>query len=293
MWGVGRFDGIAPFASAAENLNFSHLELNYAPTPEMVDELFKIDHLPVSGVHIPCPWGTFKETPAYRLLLNSLDEDERKAALGFAYRTVDLAAQLGAGYVIVHSGAVAPAFDVETRLRDLYRNGQNDGEAFHKAREHLITLREDEKQPYLKKARESLTELAEHAKQKGIKLALENRYYYSEIPSLQEMEQFLDFLGPDVAGYWHDAGHAENQARLGFSPHEAWLNTLSPRMLGIHLHDIKALSDHHAPGMGTMDFAMLARHVPANAFRVLELNRANELNDVKAGLTLLREMGII
>jgi len=293
MWGVGRFDSLAPFASTAEELAFSHLELNYAPTPEMVNELLHIHHLPISSIHVPCPWGTFKDTPAHRLLLNSTDAEERDAALGFAHRTIELASRLGAPYVIVHAGAVAPAFPVETELRNLYRQNGKDDERFHQVRQRLRAVREKEREPYLHLAYESLVKLARHGASCGVKLALENRYYYSEVPSLEEMETFLADLGPSVAGYWHDVGHAENQARLGFTPHREWLERLGPRMLGVHLHDINALSDHHAPGKGSMDWPLIAQHLPREAFRVLELNKANERNEIQAALTLLRKEGII
>ena len=137
----------------------------------------------------------------------------------------------------------------------------------------------------------SLRQLAEYAGQHGVVLGLENRYYCCEIPNLDEVELLLDeFSG--TTGYCHDTGHAENQARLGFTPHEEWLKHLAPRLVETHLHDIEGIDDHKAPGKGSLNWDMIARHLRQDALCVLELNRYNSVHDIQSGMLLLEQQGI-
>ena len=89
----------------------------------------------------------------------------------------------------------------------------------------------------------------------GIRLGLENRYHYMDIPTPDELEQLLELAGPDRLGFIYDVGHAQALDRLGFFPHEEWLKRFASRMIGAHLHDVIGVNDHHAPGLGEIDFA--------------------------------------
>src|SRR6202011_5356358 len=96
---------------------------------------------------------------------------------------------------------------------------------------------------------------------------------YFEIPSLDEFAEVLSACDGLPIGYWHDAGHGAKLDYLGFVEHEEFLRRYGERIVGVHIHDTRAGHDHHAPGQGTTDFAMLARYLKPDTIRTLELSR--------------------
>jgi|GEM_PF-5743404 len=99
--------------------------------------------------------------------------------------------------------------------------------------------------------------------------------------------------GPEQLGFVYDVGHAQALARLGFYPHEEWLQRYSARIIGAHLHDAIGITDHLAPGLGEVDFDMAAAYLPEEAFRTCEFKSTNTAGQVKAGLEFLVEHGCI
>jgi sugar phosphate isomerase/epimerase len=146
-------------------------------------------------------------------------------------------------------------------------------------------------QPNLEAVRRSLEEMAGYAERGEIKIGLENRLYYTEIPSHEEIGAFLA-LHPNLF-YWHDTGHAQAQANLGFAPHQGWLRAYGERMLGIHFHDIRGLRDHGIPGQGEIDFAGLAPYIPPEALRVCEFDYIYPPEEVVAGREHLVKAGCL
>jgi len=94
-------------------------------------------------------------------------------------------------------------------------------------------------------------------------------------------------------GYWHDVGHAEVQQRLGFSLHEEWLSRFKDRMIGIHLHDILGISDHHAPGKGNMNWEMVAKYLPVGIVKVCEIGEWNDEEQMQGVVKFFQKKGIV
>ena len=72
---------------------------------------------------------------------------------------------------------------------------------------------------------------------------------YHEIPTARGGRGAARADPPEVAGYWHDVGHAEVQHRLGLV--DRWrVVRRSPATASSapHLHDVDGLRDHRAPG---------------------------------------------
>jgi sugar phosphate isomerase/epimerase len=136
-------------------------------------------------------------------------------------------------------------------------------------------------------------DLLDYAGHFGIRLGLENRYHYYDIPSLDEMGELLALADPSRLGFVYDVGHAQHLDRLGFYPHQEWLKRYASRMVETHLHDMKGLSDHLAPGLGDVDFRMVASYLPDAAIRTLELQSTNTPQQVVAGLRHLEQCGCI
>lgn len=293
MWSL-KYKSMAGFVRKAREFGFTHLELNASLTPEKLDELLAIEGLPISSVHAPCPNARNREgVEANALSLSALNEDERREAVDFTKATIDLAQRVGAKFVVVHAGWVVMNPGLEHEMRRLYEQGQASSDEFNSIKAKLMAAREFFACPHLEAAKESLLDLAGYARSRGVRIGLENRSDYHEIPTIDEMLDILGELPPEAAGYWHDVGHAEIQSRLGFTPHEDWFAALSDRMLGVHLHDIRGLSDHQAPGIGEQDWDMIAANIPEAAVRVCEIVQWNKVKDARHAVPFLRGKGIV
>jgi len=292
MWAVGRYERMADFVAAAHRMGFGGIELNYQLTPPMLAEIIELweeGKVRVSSIHDPCP--TLTQSLRHSPQLSALDRDERKAAVALAKASIELASRLGAEAIILHLGRVGIARQLESALRDLYNQGKKGTAAYEEAKARLIAARAKRCEANLAAVMESLEELVPYAAARGVKLGLESRYYYREIPLLDEAQFILDRFDSPVLLYWHDVGHAQNLENLGFTRHEDWLVALSHRLLGVHLHDIVGLNDHQAVGKGEVDFAMVGSYLPEGAIMVCEFEQHNSAVEVEAGLMRLEKLG--
>ncbi len=293
MWGVGQFQRLNDFFSTGEDLGFTRFELNHGVDSCMLNGLNLNSHQIVS-LHEPCPADISTATLGARnWLISAPDEDKRQQGVAAVRRSIDLAHQLGARLVIVHPGRVDMDKGLERPLRDLYQAGRSDSPAYAEAKQRIVAARATQAEFNLRAVRRSLLELAEHAGRLGVQLGLENRDHYYEIPLLHELADLLDMLPAEVVGYVHDVGHAQKLENLGFGTHEEWLSAFAPRMTAVHLHDIDGLRDHLAPGLGHMDWQLVARYVPAAAMRTCECRNDTAPQKLAAGVKLLIEQGCV
>ena len=171
--------------------------------------------------------------------------------------------------------------------------GTRAGEEVEALREEARRHRADNIGGHLEAARRSLRELADYASLHGVALGLENRYHYHEIPSPDDAAALLADYTNEVAGYWHDVGHAEVQHRLGLIDRHAWFPRLTSRTIGAHLHDVDGIGDHRAPGNGDVDWSYIAAGLPADALRVFEIDQRQPDAAVAAAPAFLREKGVV
>jgi sugar phosphate isomerase/epimerase len=293
MWAKGRFSHMAEFAAKARELGFTHIEANTSISPEMLGELIKTT-VPISSIHSPCPAVlSSREIPISKLSLSSRDVSERMEAVNFTKKTIDLAANVGARAVVVHMGEIPMDLSFQDRLYELHDGGYAQTQEYSQAKEALVYQRISQASSYLDAAKRSLQELREYSRQKGIILGLETRFHFSEIPNMDEMAELLNEAPESLVGYWHDVGHAEVQQQLGFSLHEEWLSRFKDRMVGIHLHDIHGISDHHAPGKGNMNWEMIAKYLPRGIVKVCEIGEWNDEQQIKGVVKFLQRKGIL
>jgi sugar phosphate isomerase/epimerase len=293
MWAKGRFSHMAGFAARVRELGFTHIEPNALVSPRMLNELLKTA-VPISSIHSPCPAVlSSKGSPVSSLSLSSLDMSERMEAVSFTKRTIDLAANVSARAIVLHMGEVPIDLSLQERLYRLRDGGYNQTEEYRQVKESLVQQRLSLARPYVDAARKSLQELSRYSRQKGIMLGLETRFHFSEIPNMDEMAGPLDKVSERLAGYWHDVGHAEVQQQLGFSFHEEWLSRFKDRMVGIHLHDVRGISDHRTPGNGNMNWEMIAKHLPQGIVRVCEIGEWSDEGQMQGVVKFLQKKGIL
>jgi len=293
MWAKYRFDNMAGFAAKAKEFGFSHVEVNVSVSPQRLGELVETS-IPISSIHSPSPAvPSSKGVPVANLSLSSLEENEREEAVSFAKKTIDLASEIGAKAIVLHMGEIPIDLGLDDELRRLYQHNLSQTQEYDQAKTGLACQRISRAPPYLETARKSLRELSEYSQTKGIMLGLETRFYFHEVPNIDEMEELLREVEGSLVGYWHDVGHAEVNQRLGFTPHEEWLSRFADKMIGIHLHDVLGISDHRPPGKGDVDWNMVAEYLPREAIKVCEIAEWNEAEQIQGVTAFLQKQGII
>ena len=293
MWAFNNFTDLNDFFSVTRQLGFQKVELNHQVDSAMLSRV-SLDHYLFSSIHEPCPADiSTKELVERDWLISSSIEESRLRGINAVKKSVDLAVQLNAPVVVVHCGTIPNVGNDEAKLRSLFKTGNKDTDEFQQIRDHFKQSRQALAGPRLQAVQKSLQELIKYAAKWGIKLGLENRYHYMDIPSIDEMEDLLNLAGADSLGFIYDVGHAQALDRLGFYPHEAWLERYASRMIGCHLHDVIGLTDHYAPGLGEIDFTKVAHFIPDDAFRTVEILPGNTLAQIRDGLEVLVKAGCI
>src|SRR5690606_6597682 len=126
-----------------------------------------------------------------------------------------LAAEAGAGVVVVHLGGVGSRMLAgERRLRSMWERRDRLREEWDATIDETVRERAGQAAPWLDAARRSLEEMAERAAVRGVTLGIETRLGYHEVPLPSELADLLRPYPAEVAGYVHDVGHAEVQHRL-------------------------------------------------------------------------------
>jgi sugar phosphate isomerase/epimerase len=165
-------------------------------------------------------------------------EYERLAGLELVRNRIEMTARLGGDAVIMHIG-VEPADPAAA-------------------------------QAFWDLARRTLDEVEAAARGAGVRIALENG-----VPTnINSLRRVFELYAPDYVGLCYDSGHG-NITGNGLD----LLGEFKDRLIAIHLHDNDASADQHRlPGMGTVDWARLARIVAASAYHKpinLEVSQKN------------------
>lgn len=300
MWAVQpRFErALGAFMERAAELGYRGVEINHSMTAEQAGAILGYGSLPVTGVHAPAPLERHPSAGWNRELnLAATDEVERSLAVDFHLRSISLAADAGASTVVVHLGGVGSRLLAgERRLRSMYDRRDVLRDEWAATADQIVRERAAAAPPSLDAARRSLDMMAEEASRRGITLGIETRLHYHEIPLPQEAADFFAPYPVEVVGYVHDVGHAEVHHRLGVTDRSAWWDLVGPRLVEVHLHDVRGLLDHRAPGNGDVDFAWLAARIAeANprAQRTFEIDQVEPDEDIARAIDVLAMAGII
>lgn len=241
------------------HLDIDGVELDYRIRSEMVPGIKKAlrkYNLGVSSIHnyFPVP-EVFPQRQGSGDFFNlaGLDPEERRKSIQWSTRTIKMAAEFGAGAVVLHCGKVSMNPRIED-LRHAFEQRTLENEATRSFIDKKLTEYQSKKPPHLDALRFSLEKLVTAARKHGVRLGLENRNHYHELPGMDDFEAlFADFSGAPI-GYWHDTGHEHVMTLLGFYPVGMPLRKFSDHLIGIHIHDAVGMHDHLPPGSGEFDF---------------------------------------
>jgi len=277
-WNSDRYTNGAELITELTSLGFNNFELGFSLTKEMVEDifLFKTDHnIQIVSLHnyCPAPEGIDREKALPDCFsLSSTNEAERKKAVNLTKRSMDTAKRFDAKVLVLHCGRVEIKENTKILMR-LYQEGRKETQEYKTLKDDLIKQRENKKAPFLDSIFRSLDELSNYAKSLGIFLGIENRIYYREIPSFDEIGLILNKFSDRNIFYWHDVGHAQVLENLGFNKYRDYLKKYADRMIGMHLHDVNGVNDHRAPLKGNFEFKDLLPYVKKDTLKVIEAHR--------------------
>ncbi|MCX5781766.1 MAG: TIM barrel protein [Elusimicrobia bacterium] len=283
----------------AKLLNFQNIELS-VEIPELwmkeIELSVSNNEIGISSLHNYCPAliGLPKNRTIYSgYLLTSDDENERKLALEYTLKTIEWAQRLNAKAVVIHAG------EIETNpsgkeffkyIKQLGYKEKQDSRYF----EPIQISRKINSAKYLDRLMKGLDKILSFAQDKNIEIGLENRFYFNEIPNIEETAKIFETFPDAPLGYWHDTGHAEVFVRIGLvKNHLEYIKPFSEKLIGVHLHDIKGLEDHYAPGSGDFDFSILKPYLAEKVLRVIEAHTHSSSDEVKRSIIYLENAGLL
>ncbi len=288
-----RFSSGEAFARYAAEAGYDAIEVSHSTPEPKLREILDCGALPVASIHQPAPHADLPGGKSNAdLNLAATNEREREKALQHALRSVEWAAEAGATALVVHLGEVEMAWSgAEAELYRLFRQHGIRSDRAAEARATMEARRAEAAPANLEAARAALERLVEAARPHGIVIGIENRLQYHHIPLPHETLALLEGFAPAEAGHWHDTGHAEVLGRLGFLPHAAWFETLGERLAGAHVHDVRGVLDHRAPGTAQLDWEMVAGGLRSLDAITLEIDQREPDEAVRAAPAFLRSAG--
>lgn len=289
MWMQTRYSHVREFVEGGKQAGFTRFELGHVVRPEMLDGTTRHDgEFPT--IHAPCP-TTIGLGGKQGIVVSALDEDKRRAAVELHIQTMDTAEALGCEAIVMHIGHVPVDTRVDRELRRLYIAQQEDTPLYASLREQYVKDRAAHAQPHLDSVRRSLDTLTKEASRRGLRLAMENRYYYYEIPTPHEAHDLIREFSD--LHFWYDTGHSQVLHNMGFIPYRDWLNGLSARLIGIHLHDVIGTRDHLICGLGEVDWPWVREHLKPDTFRTCEFDWYFEAEHLRQGVEFLDKAGCL
>lgn len=295
VWNAWRQKTAAAMVEELKELGFGAIELSFGLPLSMVEEiggLVRAGRVTVSSLHNYCPAPVLPrgmKLSHASLPLSHPDERLRRWAVRQARRTIEAAAELKARAVVLHLGRV-DIRPVSPRLMAMLEANESETPRFRKLSEKLRKRREKEKRPYLEQSLRSLRELAGPAAELGVKLGIENRYYPEEIPSLDEIGEFIAAAGSEAVGFWYDLGHAAVKGNIGWEDPGEYLKRYKERLVGLHIHDVTRTRDHKAPLEGNLDYGPIREILRRDLIRVLEVHPSATPEEVRAGADYLKKL---
>jgi sugar phosphate isomerase/epimerase len=295
-WNIKRHTSGRELIEEIKQLGFSHVELNYHVTKQMLASILPMvesEEIRISSVHHVFPFYDDKEFDPDSVMLGFENEAKRKKAVRLLKETIEHAAHLGAKGVVVHPGEVPFSYNIDKTLKEIYRSkGRNSIEYEHLWSE-MIEKRERESKFYVKRIQESLEEVSEYIarKQYNVGIGLETRSRCYQIPTLLEANQMISKLKGAPVYLWYDIGHAMMMDRMGLYDNLQDLQLVKDKILGVHIHETIELSDHWCPYIHSQnqDFDSFIEVIKEAPIKVYELKSVCTPEEIDRSHKMIQE----
>lgn len=285
MWNALKQPDGAALIDELNDLGFGAVELSRHLTRDQIEQLKPyLERTKPCSIHNFCPIlpdHPQSDSETDPIHLSSLDIDERKQAVRWTMRTMEMASDLEIPIVVLHLGEV-DTYDRSYLMYDFYEYGEREFEAFGDKVSEAMDWRERKQTKHQDAVLFSLDELNELALRMDLYLAIENRPRYYQIPNFDEVEMLFDTFAGSNMRYWHDVGHAILQERIGLCWSNRWLEAYKDHLIGVNVHDLKDLEEYHPPSFGDVDFDDVFEELPADALKVLEIRHGTAEEVVEA-----------
>ncbi|MCI0746653.1 MAG: sugar phosphate isomerase/epimerase [Verrucomicrobia subdivision 3 bacterium] len=275
-------------------LGFEYAELSHGIRISLMEGILQaVDagEIKISSLHnfCPLPMGVMHAAPNI-FKFTAENQRERENAYRHTLKTIETAVRVNAPLVVLHMGAVEMK-EYTDKLLDMVKDGKKGTPKYEKLCDEMQDKRAKLSERAMQYAYEILRKLVAEAEPRAIKLGIENREALEEILFEPDYPFFLhEFQSPAVV-YWHDTGHAQIKANLGFLNHREHLESLQHRLYGFHIHDVEFPGrDHRAPGTGMINFAELKPIVKPDHLKVFEFSPSLTLDQVKAGIAHIKSL---
>ena len=225
--------------------------------------------------------------------LGSLDEEKRERALNCTRRHITIAQTLGAPVVIVRGCAVEDEALAQEARRLTEELETDDPDELIEVRERVRDLVDRVQRSGSKQLEQFCRSL--HGLRRMFpetQLALEPGYSFNDLLNYEAMQWVLDDLDRDEVGYWHDTGHLHARQRAGLPGQGPWLDAFASKLKGVHLSDATKQEEGLPPGMGEVDFKLVAEYLPDASARVVEADPTHGRPEILASVKFLMGLGL-
>lgn len=276
-------------------LGFQRVELNYNVNDlhlRTIEPMIEHGEIEVSSVHNVFPYIADPDYGTDSVLLGFEDETKRKKAVETLLGSIEYAHRFGAQAVVVHPGEVPFEREIDSELKQLYKEKGRNSAEYKRLFQEMLERRSKLAESYLRTITQSLDEACEYAarKQWNIAIGIETRSRCNQMPTLMEAKRICEELKGAGVYLWYDIGHATMMERMGLYDNDKQLQEVLPYIYGVHIHETVGLSDHYCPYIHSQDLYDFDRFLPAIAqatVKVYELKAVCEPNEIHASHELI------
>ncbi|MFC0331293.1 sugar phosphate isomerase/epimerase family protein [Paenibacillus sepulcri] len=251
-WNIKKHRDGRAMIEEIKGLGFGSVELNYNVTREhleTIEPMIDSGGIRISSVHHAFPFVDDKEYDTDSVMLGFEDEEKRRRAVDLLKQSIEYADRYGAEAVVVHPGEVPFPVNIDSQLKQIYREQGRDSQEYRELWQEMTERREKLAPSYLNRIRHSLEEISEFVARKGyrVSIGIETRARCYQIPTLREAGALIESLKGSPVGLWYDIGHAMMMDRMGLYDNLRDLREVNPHIVGVHIHETIGLSDHWCP----------------------------------------------
>jgi sugar phosphate isomerase/epimerase len=286
-----RLASIEAQAFAAVAMGFRRLELGLCDLPVPLngfEESRRETGIEVASIVTGCLNPRSEHMSGTKL--GSLDAELRERAMISCRRHIQLAGRYGCPTVILRGCEIEdPKIKVEAGALKTRLDEEGPDEVLQAEIVDFVARAQKRSQSQVEHLCRSIHALRHEFP--DVRLAVEPGATFVDILNFEAMGWVLDDLTRQDLGYWHDTGTVHRRQLAGLPGQGEWLERCGERLIGIHLQDAVTNESEMPPGLGEVDFRMVADFVSNAAEKVVEINPRHGRSEILASVQFLIDRG--